>query len=357
MEAPDEIHLRDSSIHTFLYKRLRDLPFLPNLKSLGFSLFDLNSAHELCQSLPDFASLSELSLPNLPNMSDWGFVAEALPTSKTLERVGFTLLGERREGLARALDAGLCANTPLSSVNLRILGLMSETALQALENLLSNKSLSSVSVIVEGHMPDSLAVTLARCLTGQTAVKSLELRVNGKLSFCCANLIEGGIVNNNSLSNLVFSVHAERPDNWQAIVENLNVRLAEKSTVNFAITPNTFKQVTATQLTDFRPCVIKYGLFEQESVTLNVWGELTVNGVEALYDLLPCTSVCHVTLNIHGKLTDDFLHCTERHVVNQKPLCPITINTWEQLTNEGKALFQELELDKNPAITLNVCDV
>ena len=67
--------------------------------------------------------------------------------------------------------------------------------------------------------------------------------------------------------------------------------------------------------------------------------------------------MCHLTLNIHGKLTDDFLHCTARHVEKQKPLCPITINTWDQLTNEGKALFKELELDKNPAVTLNVCDV
>ena len=27
------------------------------------------------------------------------------------------------------------------------------------------------------------------------------------------------------------------------------------------------------------------------------------------------------------------------------------------MSNEGKALFKELELDKNPAVTLNVCDV
>ena len=52
-------------------------------------------------------------------------------------------------------------------------------------------------------MPNDLAVTLARCLKGQTAVKSLELRVKGKLSFFCANLIEQGIVKNNSLGNLV----------------------------------------------------------------------------------------------------------------------------------------------------------
>ena len=266
-------------------------------------------------------------------------------------------MGERGDGWARALDAGLCADTPLSSVDLTICGPMSETGLQALENLLLNKSLSSVSVIVEGDMSHSLAVTLSRALAGQTALKSLELRVNGKLSFCCANLIERGIVKNNSLSNLVVSLHGELPDNWQAIVENLNVRLTEKSTVTLEIYPNTFSQVTATQLTDVRPCVIEYGLFEQESVTLNVWGELTVDGAEALYNLLPCTSVCHLTLNIHGKLTDDFLHCTARHVDKQKPLCPITINTWEQLTNEGKALFKELELDKNPAVTLNVCEV
>ena len=38
-------------------------------------------------------------------------------------------------------------------------------------------------------------------------------------------------------------------------------------------------------------------------------------------------------------------------------LCPITINTWNQLTNEKKVLFKEVELDKNPAVTLNVCEV
>ena len=67
--------------------------------------------------------------------------------------------------------------------------------------------------------------------------------------------------------------------------------------------------------------------------------------------------VCHLTLNIHGKLTDDFLHCIARHVDKQKSLCPITINTWDQLSNEEKVLFKELELDKTPAVTLNVCEV
>ncbi|XP_067017683.1 uncharacterized protein [Acropora muricata] len=361
MEAPDEIRLGaffldpvfiDSSV-------VRDLASLPKLKFLNFfnCFLNVESAHKLFQILPEFASLTELALPDVPEMTDWEIVADALTTSRTLERVECFLLGERGEGWAKALDAGLSADTPLSSVNLTICGPMSETALQAFENLFFNKSLSSVSAIVKGDLSHSLADTLSRALAGETAVKSLDLSIFGKLSFYCGNLIERGIVNNNSLSNLVVSLHGELPDNWQAIVENLNVQLAQKSTVTFKIHPNTFSPVTATQLTDVRPCVIEYGLFEQESVTLSVWGELTVDGAEALYNVLPFTSVCHVTLNIHGKLTDNFLHCTARHVDKKKPLCSITINTWEQLTNEGKALFEELELDKNPAVTLNVCEV
>ena len=364
VEAPDEIYVKDSARVRLVLESIEntDLASLPNLKSLDFSdgYIGRKSAHRLFHSLPDFLSLTELTLPDLPKMTHGGIVTQALTSSKTLETVGCVLSGERGEDWAWALDAGLCADTPLSSVNLTICGPMSEIALQALETLLLNKSLSSVSVIVEGDMSHSLAVSLSRALAGEGAVKSLELRVNGKLSFCCANLIEQGIVKNNTLSNLVFSLLGELPDNWQAIVENLNVRLTEKSTVTFEIYPNTFRKIAATQLTDFPPCVKTYGFFEQKTVTLNVWGELTVDGAEAIYNLLPFPSVetleCHLTFNIHGKLTDDFLHSTARHVDKQKPLCPITINSWEQLTNEGKALFKELELDKNPAVTLNVCD-
>ena len=356
VEVPDEIKLEITFLGSSI--GVRDLASLPNLKSLDVSGYDMGvwAAHELFEILPDCASLTELALPDVPELTDWGIVAKALTTSKTLETVGCTLLGERGKGWTMALDAGLCADTPLSSVDLTICGPMSETALQGLENLLLNKSLSSVSVIVTGDMSHSLAVILSRALAGETAVKSLELSIFGKLSFFCANLIERGIVKNNSLCKLKVCVERELPDNWQAIVENVNARLTEKSTVTFEIYPNTFSQVTATQLTDVRPCVMNYGFFKQESITLNVWGELTVDGAKALYNVLPCSSVCHLTLNIHGKLTDDFLHCTARHVDKQKPLCPITINTWDRLTNEEKALFKDLELDKNPAVTLNLCD-
>ena len=359
VKAPDEIHFK-YPYSCGLVNRIsfaRDLAFLPNLKSLDLFRLDMNFglARELFQSLPDFASLTELMLPAIPETIDWDIVAEALTASKVLERVAFILIGERGDGWARALDAGLCADTPLSSVDLTISGQMSETALQALENLFLNKSLSSVSLIVEGDMSYSLAVILSRALAGETAVKSLELRVNGKLSFCSANLIERGIVKNNSLSNLVVSLRGELPDNWRAIVENLNVQLAERSSVTFEIYPNPFSPVTAIQLRDVLPFGVDYGpLLPEDSITLNVWGELTVDGAEALWDFLVNKS--HVTLNIHGKLTDDFLQCLARPVDEENPLCSVTINTWDQLTNEGRAIFKKLELVKNPAVTLNVCD-
>ncbi|XP_068687992.1 uncharacterized protein, partial [Montipora foliosa] len=65
----------------------------------------------------------------------------------------------------------------------------------------------------------------------------------------------------------------------------------------------------------------------------------------------------HLTLDIHGKLTDDILNFTARWVDKRKTLSSLTINTWEQLTKEEKTLFKELKLDKNPAVTLNVRDV
>lgn len=38
-----------------------------------------------------------------------------------------------------------------------------------------------------------------------------------------------------------------------------------------------------------------YGFFEQKSVTLDVWGELTVDGAEAIYSVLPCVHPCLLT--------------------------------------------------------------
>ena len=77
---------------------VRDLASLPNLKSLDFSDCDMDveSALELFQSTSRFRFFNGLVLPDVPEMTDWGIVAEALTTSKTLERVEMYFIG--REG-------------------------------------------------------------------------------------------------------------------------------------------------------------------------------------------------------------------------------------------------------------------
>ena len=352
LHTPAEVHLRmEMSLDSTV---LRDLASLPNLKSLSLA-GEKNSIFrkpEFFQAISNFTSLSELTLPS---SVEWDIAAEYLTTNKTLEKVTFALVDESDEGWAKALDAGLCADTPLSSVGVRIHGSLSPTALQALENLLFNKSLSSLSIYVCGDMQDSLSVVLARCFAGQIAVKVVDLCVNGKLSLFGANFIERGIVENNFLSKLNVSLRGEVPDNWLAVGRNLHSRLGEK-TASFALFPNTFGIVTASPVTQCCAFETKDGLLVEQNVTLIVWGELGGDGAEGLFEALSHSPVSHLTLDIHGKLTDGILNVTERWVDKRKTLSSLTINTWEQLTNEEKTLFKELKLDKNPAVTLNVHD-
>ncbi|XP_068687970.1 uncharacterized protein [Montipora foliosa] len=313
-----------------------------------------------------FRNLKKLqSLPKIKRLDisdesgecdDWESVAELLKTNETLEKVTFPLFDELSDGWARALDAGLCADSPLSSVGLRIRGSLSETAIKALENLLHNKSLSSLSIYISRDMQDSLAMALAKGLAGQIAVKVLEVCVDGKLSLYGANLIERGIVENNSLTKLIVSLRGEVPDNWQTVGRNIHSRLGRETSASFALYPNTFGKVTAAQVTQCCPFEITDGLLAQQNVTLNVWGELGGDGAKALFEGLSRSPVSHLTLEIHGKLTDDILNSTGRWVEKRNTQSSLTINTWEQLTKEEKTLFKELKLDKNPAVTLNVHD-
>ncbi|XP_068687948.1 uncharacterized protein [Montipora foliosa] len=353
VSKPAEVHLKIMMSCDFTV--FREFASIPNVTSLYF-LADKYIFREprFFKEISNFTSLSQLTLPSAV---EWEIVAEYLRTNKTLEKLTFALFDECDDGWAKALDAGLCADTPLSTVGVRIHGSLSRTALQALENLLFNKFLASLSLYIYGDMKDSLAVVLERGLAGEIAVKEVDLCVSGKLSLHGAKLIERGIVGNNSRTKLIVSLHGEVPDNWQAVGNNLHSRFGQKTPALIAIHPNTFSKVTASQVAHFRPFGIMGGTRVRQNVTLNVWGELGGDGAEALFEGLSRKHVSHLTLDIHGKLTDYILNSTARWVEERNTQSSLTINTWEQLTKEEKNLFEELKLDKNPAVTLNVRDV
>ena len=281
-------------------------------------------------------------------------IGEGLAASKNLTEVTFTFSGKWLEAWAAALEKGLSADTPLTSVVLRIRGLISKTAIQALEKLLSNKSLASLSLIICGDMQDLLAAALSRGLTGQTILKSLDLCVEGRLSFRGAELIESGLMENCSLNDLSVSVFGDLPDNWHAMVENLQT--AKKSQVSLAFHPQILCQVTADQVAHFLPVVLDKGLLPEHHLTVNLWGELSCEGAEAFCETLMGAPLSRLTLNVHGKLTKGISSCTARFVNLNKTVSSVSVNIYSNVSKEEKNIFQGI-LDKNPAVEINVLDM
>ena len=300
-------------------------------------------------------NVKTLILPAVNCSIDRADVGEVLRASKTLEKVTFTLSAEHGEGWASTLDVGLGADSSLSSVGLRIEGMLTQSALQAVETSLFNKFLSILSITICGDVQNSLAKTLVRGLAGKGPVKFLDLCVNGNLSFDGAYLLEEGILRNGSLRNVRVSVNGELPVNWQAVGENLHGKLAEKGVVS-AIHPNTFSIVKGSQVTNLNRMLLPKTHLVQQNVTLNVWGELSGDGSKAVCEVLLNTPVSHLTLNIHGQLTHEILRCTARCVKEQEKPSSITINSWVQMTEKENSLINELGLDINPSVSLNVCE-
>ena len=263
-----------------------------------------------------------------------------------LEKVTFALLADVGEGVSKVPDFGL------SSVRLRICGSLGSSSLQDVENLLLHKCLSSLFITVCGDVQESLVEALARGLAGESAVKFLDLCVYGNFSFRGAYLLEKGILRNRSLTNVKVFVNGEPPENWQAVAKNLCARFAEKGIVS-AIYPNTFSKVKDSQVTHLNWFLSKTDL-KQQTVTLNVWGELSGDGCRAVCEVLLHSPVSHLTLNIHGQLTDEILRCTASCVEEQEKFSSITINAWFEMTEKESKLINELGLDKNPSFLLNV---
>ena len=300
-------------------------------------------------------NVKTLILPTVSDSIDRGEVGEVLRASKTLEKVIFALSGGCGDGWASALDVGLGADSSLSSVGLRIYGYLNQSALQAVENLLFNKCLSTLSITIFGDLQKSLSKVLSRGLAGESAVKFLDLCVNGKLSFDGAYSLQEVILRNGSLRNVKVCVIGERPINWQAVEKNLRAELAEKGVVS-RIYPNTFSKVKDSQVTCLKRMLLSETHLVQQNLTLNVWGELSGDASKALCEVLFHYPVSHLTLNIHGQLTDEILRCTARCVKEQEKPSSITINAWVlQMTEKENNLINELGLDKNPLVSLNVC--
>ena len=306
--------------------------------------------------LDDSVNRSVTDLLRLPNVKsvilygegrfiDYKSVVKGL-NKTVVEKLTFALPADVRKGVSEVPDFGL------SSVRLRICGSLGSSSLQDVENLLLHKCLSSLSITVCGDVQESLVEALARGLAGESAVKFLDLCVNGNFSLHGAYLLEKGILRNKSLTNVKVSINGEPPENWHAVAKNLRAQFAEQAIVS-AIYPNTFSKVKDSQVTHLNRFSSKTDL-KQQTVTLNVWSELSGDGCKAMCEVLLHSPVSHLTLNVRGQLTDEILRCTARCVEEQEKLSSLTINAWVEMTEKENELIKELGLDKNPSFSLNV---
>ena len=275
-------------------------------------------------------------------------IGRGLASCRTLTKVTFSLPGYAySEGFFNALETGL---TPLTTAGLELRGPMTYTATLALQNFLSSKSLNSISLYIVGGVQDLLVTTISEALVRQTVLKSLDLHLCGPLSSSSASFLEKGLMENSSLNYIRLYVDGELPGNWHSVVENL--RLAKRSPVCCAIYPNTFNNVANNY---FRPVLVRKGLNVKQHLTVNVWGEIKCEAVEALCEVLAPSSITVLTLNVRGNLTSEVSSSIARCLEENKTLSSLSINIWGELTTDGGNVPSSLS--KNSRVQLNVHDV
>ena len=267
-------------------------------------------------------------------------IGKLLAVRKALSKVTLQLDRVWGENWTSAIEPALSADTPLKSVDLQLRGSLSDIAVYGLGKLLLNKALSSFTLNIFGDMQEREAVAISRGITGQTAVKSLDLSVNGKLSLSCANVLQNSLLENRSLNDLVLIVRGEIPDNWQSVVENL--RSVKKGSVSCNFHPDPGSSVTCDQVAHFCPAVVEKGLETKQHLTVVIWGELKCDGAEALCEVLVRAPLTSLTLKLYGKLNDGFATIIERYVRGQNTLHSLTIDIQDDLTSGTETVLQEL---------------
>ena len=187
---------------------MRCIESLPKLTSISLEVssppLDSTQADRLRKWLSASKSLSEFTFK-----SSWdhnGYVplllCDGLALCKTLTKVKFVVPGQESEDFINAVEIGLSVvDTPLTSaVVLEICGSMRSSSIYALQKLLENKSLISLSLHIGGDVQDLLAAAVSEALARGTVLKSFDLRVGGKLSSAGASSLQKGLIRNSSLN-------------------------------------------------------------------------------------------------------------------------------------------------------------
>ena len=316
-----------------------------HLENLDFSAGEMTKAlaDALLKGLSSSPSLKHLSLTVLRSMaSDQAYIiGKALAASKNLRTVAMVIGNDWDETWANALEQGLTAETQLRGVILTICGTMSQTTLRALTHLFANKSLISLSIIVAGDMDDSVDSAINEGLTTANCLESFQLLILGNLSYSGAISLEKACFQNQSLKTMEVIVRGEVPENWSTVVCRLMPSGAASLSCDFQ--PSICHKVTEAQINLLNGHIFPSGRFlSGQSLTLTLWGGLTSSGAKALGNVIRSSQISSLTLNVHGKLDDDVVHCLSEHKKHAKTLSSLNVNFCCYLSEEEKSVFHDL---------------
>ena len=315
-------------------------------------------ANALHNGLFGNTTLSEFTLQESDSIDYDAAVAvgELLAARKSLRKVTFQLDRVWGETWASAIETGLFADTLLSSVAISFRGSLSDTAVHGLGRLLSSEALTTFSLTFYGVMQDSVATVISDGIAQQTALKSFSLDTFCNLSGFGANNLKRGLLKNHSLNNLKITVLGKVPSDWQSFVES--IRLDKKLSVTFDFCPDSCSRITHNQLAYFcpGPGVVEKELQTKQHLTVILWGELSADGAEALFEVLVRAPLASVTLRVHGKLNNSVADCVARNVRRHKTLPPMTIDVWGELAQGTVTVLQGLS-GNNATVKVNVHDV
>ena len=313
----------------------------PQLETFSYSTEKISKtqATALFESLSSISTLLSVTLSAVDSISSdvADIVGNGLAAIKTLESVTFILNEEWGEAWASALETVLFADTPLKSVVLNINGSMSDTAIQALKRVVVHKCLTSFIVIIHGSLQESIASVLGGGIAIQTVLKTFSLSVYGRLSESGVNSLKRGFLQNGSLERVEVNVFGELPNSWATAVKS--IISANKSKRTFTFHPTIKENVNDSKIAFLCPVLPKPSLIVEQ--TLNLWGELSCLGAEALGKLLSSSASSRVMVNFYGKVTVHVASSLSSYLKSHKTVSLIFFNVWGELTRDGKTVLEE----------------
>ena len=276
---------------------------LTKLNLSDMQYFSSDDLHDLQRILESSQTLTELVIGNIENMSPdvAGLFAVSFSSSTSLRKATLQLFDVRTEKCASNVSTLLSAFSQLECVALEVFGVFNNIVAQAVKALFKS-SPSSLALIVHGDQHDCLMSTVSEGLAEETAVESLSLVVYGRVSNLGIVALQKGVLRNRNLHSLELQVYGDIPEVWVAAVAN--ILAAKKSWKSLIIHPNVCGKMI--QEASLLPYPILGDALLEKSLTVNVFGELSVLSLKALGDFFMKSSpLSRLKLNVRGKLRND----------------------------------------------------